>query len=151
MKQENQKTSAAEGIGADSAVACPREGDVQAIASATEGIGADSAAGPRGKPEVVSDERREELKGIFTLDASRVESHLDKTVRKTVEKALNDLLDAEADDLCGAKRYERSPDRIDSRAGHYTRVLETKAGPVTLKMPVSVRRTPLLPGVWVWR
>jgi transposase-like protein len=37
--------------------------------------------------------------------------------------------------LCGAKRYERSPDRVDSRAGHYERGLDTQAGNVKLKVP----------------
>jgi len=37
--------------------------------------------------------------------------------------------------LCGAGRYERSPDRIDTRAGSYERNLETKAGTVSLKVP----------------
>ncbi len=74
-------------------------------------------------------------KGILTLNAGKVESHLDGKVRQAVEQVLNDLLQAEADDLCGAKRYERSPDRLDTRAGSYARSLETKAGPVSLKMP----------------
>jgi len=45
------------------------------------------------------------------------------------------MLDAEADQLCGAKRYAHSPDRVDTRAGHYERQLHTKAGEVTLKVP----------------
>jgi len=56
-------------------------------------------------------------------------------VRSTVEDTLNKLLDAEADQLCGAKRYERSADRVDTRAGSYDRSLETKAGKVSLKVP----------------
>jgi transposase-like protein len=44
-------------------------------------------------------------------------------------------LEAEADQFCGAQRYERSPDRVDTRAGSYERRLETKAGRVTLKVP----------------
>jgi transposase-like protein len=56
-------------------------------------------------------------------------------VRGTVEESLNRLLNAEADELCGAKRYERSPDRMDSRAGHRPRSLHTKAGVVELKVP----------------
>jgi transposase-like protein len=44
-------------------------------------------------------------------------------------------LDAEADRLCGAGRYERSADRVDTRAGHYERKLHTKAGEVNLKVP----------------
>jgi len=41
-----------------------------------------------------------------------------------VEETLNALLDAEADRLCNAQRYERSAARRDSRAGHYERGLQ---------------------------
>jgi transposase-like protein len=44
-------------------------------------------------------------------------------------------LDAEADRLCQASRYERTEKRRDTRAGHYTRNLSTKAGDVKLKVP----------------
>ena len=56
-------------------------------------------------------------------------------MRATVEETLNQLLDSEADRLCGAGRYERSAERVDTRAGSYPRQLETKAGEVTLKVP----------------
>src|SRR5215469_7285306 len=69
------------------------------------------------------------------VDEERIEQHLDDVVWRTVEQTLNALLDAEADELCGAKRYERSAKRRDTRAGHYTRQLHTKAGEVTLKVP----------------
>jgi len=52
-----------------------------------------------------------------------------------VEDTLNTLLDAEADGLCGAAKYERTNARKDYRAGHYERGLLTKAGEVTLRMP----------------
>src|SRR5581483_356726 len=68
-------------------------------------------------------------------DEQQVQQHLDSLVRTSVEQTLNALLDAEADVLCGAKRYERSPERLDTRAGSYTRGLHTKAGEVTLKVP----------------
>ena len=42
---------------------------------------------------------------------------------------------AEADRLCNAQRYERSEARQDTRAGHYERKLQTKAGEVRLKVP----------------
>jgi putative transposase len=48
---------------------------------------------------------------------------------------LNALLDAEADRLCNAQRYERSEARRDRRAGHYERKLQTKAGEVKLRIP----------------
>jgi putative transposase len=35
----------------------------------------------------------------------------------------------------GARRYERNPDRLDTRAGYYQRKLQTKAGEVTLSVP----------------
>jgi len=62
-------------------------------------------------------------------------------VRSSVEETLNALLDAEADQICRAQRYERSVERVDGRAGHYERKLETKAGPVTLRVP-KLRRLP---------
>ena len=75
------------------------------------------------------------LGGAFAVDAQKVQSHLDRVVCETVEQTLNALLDAEADELCGAKRYARSPDRVDTRAGSYARTLHTTAGEVTLKVP----------------
>jgi putative transposase len=75
------------------------------------------------------------LEGAIRIDAERVDQHLGELVRQSVEQTLNGLLDAEADQLCGAKRYERSVERLDTRAGHYERQLGTKAGEVTLKVP----------------
>ena len=78
---------------------------------------------------------------VVQIDEARIHDHLGELVRGTVEETLNKLLDAEADVLCGAQRYERSPDRVDTRAGNYERKLHTKAGEVTLKMP-KLRRQP---------
>jgi putative transposase len=72
---------------------------------------------------------------LIQVDQAQVEKHIDEVVRDSVEATLNALLDAEADELCGAQRYQRSPDRVDSRAGHYSRKLHTKAGEVTLQVP----------------
>jgi putative transposase len=77
----------------------------------------------------------EALKLSIQVDPSAASDHLKEFVRTSVEEALNAALDAQADALCGAKRYERSADRVDGRAGHYERDLVTKAGTVTLKMP----------------
>lgn len=44
-------------------------------------------------------------------------------------------MDAEADRLCQARRYEHSENRKDTRAGHYTQKLDTKAGQIQLKVP----------------
>ncbi|NJM55376.1 MAG: IS256 family transposase [Verrucomicrobiae bacterium] len=78
---------------------------------------------------------------IIRLDEEQLRGHLDRKITESVEAMLNQLLDAEADALCGAKRYERSPDRLDTRAGSYERKLHTKAGEVSLKVP-KLRRLP---------
>ena len=52
-----------------------------------------------------------------------------------MEETLNRLLDAEADQPCNAARHERTESGKDTRAGHYSRGLETKAGKVALKVP----------------
>jgi len=72
---------------------------------------------------------------IIRIEQEQLTRHLDKVVRGTVEETLNALLDAEADRLCQASRYERTQKRQDTRAGYYKRNLETKAGPVQLQMP----------------
>jgi putative transposase len=77
----------------------------------------------------------EPLRDVLTIDQAQLHKHLDRVVRDSVEQTLNALLDAEADALCGAQRYQRSPERRDTRAGHYTRKLQTKAGEVELHVP----------------
>ncbi len=76
------------------------------------------------------------------IDPEKVRRHVDEVVRGTVEQTLNALLDAEADRLCGAGRYERSSERADTRSGSYERKLATKAGEVKLKVP-QLRKLPL--------
>jgi putative transposase len=79
--------------------------------------------------------------GALRVDEGKLRNHVDEVVRSSVEETLNGLLDAEADHICRAQRYERSPERADSRAGHYERKLETKAGEVTLRVP-KLRKLP---------
>ncbi len=74
-------------------------------------------------------------KNIIKIDEAMVKNHLNEIVRGTVEETLNSMLDAEADALVKAERYQRSPERATTRAGHYRRKLMTSAGEVTLKMP----------------
>ena len=82
-----------------------------------------------------------ELTQVVSIDEGRIRDHLGELVRGTVEETLNAMLDAEADALCGAGCYQRSPDRVDSRAGTYNRKLHTHAGEVGLKMPKLRRQT----------
>src|SRR5215831_6552466 len=78
---------------------------------------------------------------LIEIDQGQLRQHVDGLVRDAVEDNLNALLDAEADALCNAKRYERSPDRTDYRAGSYRRQLHTKAGAVELHVPKLRRAT----------
>jgi transposase-like protein len=83
--------------------------------------------GPRGK--------------IVQVNEKLVRDELGELVRGSVEETLNSLLGAEADRMCNAQRYEGSPERANSRAGHYARRLHTRVGEVELKMP-KLRRLP---------
>src|SRR5271170_2164360 len=75
------------------------------------------------------------LSQVIQIDEGKIQEHLGEVVRSTVEETLNAMLDAEADRLCRAERYERTEARKDTRAGSYQRHLQTKAGEVTLKVP----------------
>ena len=75
------------------------------------------------------------LSNVIRIDDERIQEHLGKIVRGSVEETLNALLEAEADRLCNAERYERTEARRDTRAGSYERKLHTSAGEVRLKVP----------------
>ena len=75
------------------------------------------------------------IKNAIVVNETEVKAHLGELVRQSVEETLNGLLEAEADRLCQAKRYQRNAERADTRAGHYTRNLQTQAGEVALKVP----------------
>lgn len=72
---------------------------------------------------------------IIQLNEEAMKVELGEMVRQSVEDTLNAMLDAEADRLTNASRYERSTERVDTRAGSYKRKLLTKAGEVELKVP----------------
>lgn len=57
-------------------------------------------------------------RAALRVDEAKFKNHVDAVVRSSVEETLNELLDAEAEQICGAQRYERSTDRVDSRSGH---------------------------------
>ena len=63
------------------------------------------------------------------------ESKLDAMAREKVERTINAMLDAEADEIANAAGYERRTGRKAFRAGHYGRTLAAKAGKLSLKVP----------------
>ena len=81
------------------------------------------------------------LSNVIRIDDDRIQDHLGKIVRGSVEETLNALLEAEAERLCNAERYERTQARRDTRAGSYERKLHTTAGEVSLKVPKLRRQT----------
>src|SRR4029453_9697499 len=89
----------------------------------------------RNEAAMADEDKTIPLSNVITIDDERIRGHLDRVVRGTVEETLNALLDAEADRLCNAQRYERSEARRDTRAGYYERGLQTKAGEVRLRVP----------------
>jgi transposase-like protein len=78
---------------------------------------------------------------VLSVDEKQLREHVSEVVRQSVETTLNGLLDAEADALCQARRYERNARRAGTRAGHYERGFQTQAGNVRLKMP-KLRHVP---------
>ena len=83
----------------------------------------------------MNNDNSKDLRKVIQIDEGKIRDHLGELVRDTVEETLNKLLDAEADQLCNAARYERSEARQDTRAGYYERGLHTKAGDVKLRVP----------------
>lgn len=81
------------------------------------------------------DSTKEKEGKIIQINEEQIKDHLGEMVRGTVEETLNGMLEQEAEQLVGAGRYERVEGRKDTRAGHYNRNLETKAGKVNLKVP----------------
>jgi hypothetical protein len=75
----------------------------------------------------VSSELKEGLSGFLEVTKGKLAGQLKEYVRGSVEEALNQLLDAEADRQCGGGRYERTAERITTRAGKYERQLITSA------------------------
>jgi transposase-like protein len=72
---------------------------------------------------------------IVSVDQEAIKGELRKLVKTTVEQTINALLDEEADELVGAKRYKRSASRDAYRSGHYKRKLVTTSGEIELEVP----------------
>ncbi len=72
---------------------------------------------------------------IVQFNEEIIKGQIKELVRDSVEETLNELLEAEAEKLTQAARYERSEARQGYRSGHYDRNLTTTSGDVTLHVP----------------
>lgn len=68
------------------------------------------------------------------LDALRSGADLD-VLREAMQLVLQALIEAEADQAIGAARYERAQTRTTHRNGGRDRLVSTKAGDVSLRIP----------------
>ena len=68
------------------------------------------------------------------LEAFRAGQGLD-LIRESVRMVLQELIEAEASEVIGAARYERTSTRTTQRNGHRDRQLSTQAGDVSLQIP----------------
>jgi YD repeat-containing protein len=79
---------------------------------------------------------RDSRQTLYSYDnANRLTGQTWKDSGGTTVNTKTYTYDANDNALCNAKRYQRSPDRLDTRAGYYERTLHTKAGAVTLQVP----------------
>ena len=72
---------------------------------------------------------------IIQIDQAMLETRLDRLITEKMTQILNAMLDAEADEITNAVRYERKTGRKAFRAGHYERGLTAKVGKLELKVP----------------
>jgi putative transposase len=68
------------------------------------------------------------------LEAFRAGQGVD-LIRESVRMVLQELIEAEAAEVIGAARYERTTTRTTQRNGHRDRQLSTQAGDVSLRIP----------------
>ena len=66
--------------------------------------------------ENVTQKNEKSIAGLIKIDEKEIGDHLNQLVRQSVDDTINSLLDAKADAICNATRYQHSPDRLDSRA-----------------------------------
>lgn len=67
---------------------------------------------------------------VVQLNAEVIKGQLKEPVRGSAEETLSELLEAEAEKLTLAARYERNEQHQGYRSGHYSRDLTTTSGDV---------------------
>ncbi len=76
---------------------------------------------------------------IVQLNEEVIKGQIKELVRGSVEETLNELLEAEAEKLTQAARYERNEQRKGYRIGRYSRNPTTTSGDATLGVPKPKR------------
>ena len=88
---------------------------------------------------------------IVQLNEEVIKGQIKELVRGSVEETLNELLEAEAEKLTQAARYERNEARQGYRSGHYDRNLTTTPPETSrsmyLALRVSLSKQPSLSGI----
>lgn len=72
---------------------------------------------------------------IVQLNEEVIKGQIKELVRESAEETRNELLEAEAQKLTQAARYERNEQRQGYRRGHYSRNFTATSEDVTLKVP----------------
>ena len=90
---------------------------------------------PKQKTAIGRQETEPRPSNIIQIDQNLLETRLDRLITEKMTQILNAMLDAEADEIANAARYERTGERRAYRAGHYGRRLTAKAGRLELKVP----------------
>ncbi len=73
------------------------------------------------------------LLDAIRIDEGKIRGYLEPLVKSSVEETLNGLQDVEEDSLCCTGKFDRRPERVDTRSGSQSRKLHSKAGEVTLQ------------------
>ena len=79
---------------------------------------------------------------IVQLNEEVIKGQIKELVRGSVEETLNELLEAEAEKLTQAARYERNEQRQGYRSGHYSRNLTRESGENPERYRRCMRRVP---------
>lgn len=69
------------------------------------------------------------------LDWKEILSSGPDGLRQLVQKALQEVLEAEMDETLAAQKSERTAERLGYRSGYYTRTLVTRVGKLVLRVP----------------
>ena len=85
--------------------------------------------------ENVAQKSEKSIAGAIKINEKEIVDLLSQLVRQSVAETINSFLDTEADAICQAGRYQRSPDRLDTRADLYKQKLLTPTGEVELTVP----------------